>query len=336
MQKSRGFVCLAGAFLAASACLPLLPAREGAEPLGVEATKTALDFKVGTDLVTTYRIDAKQSKPYFYPLNALPGVGVTENGPSDHVHHRSAWFCHGDVIPEGLELTEKVKNVAGVDFWSENKNAGRIVCVDVGKPKAGKGRVAVETRNEWRTAGGKKVLDEARTIILVRLGEHRHLLILDIDLHASEYALTFGDTKEGSMGIRIKDGARVDRKKGGVMTNADGKENQAGCWGRVSAWCDYSGPVGDGKTAGLTVLADPKNVIDTAWHARDYGLLAGNPFGRDKHARFPDRKGNDELIKLKKGEHLKLRYGLYLHAGDVKEGKVEEAYKAFAASRGQG
>ena len=37
---------------------------------------------------------------------------------------------------------------------------------------------------------------------------------------------------------------------------------------------------------------------------RDYGLLAANPFGRDKHARFPDRKGNNDLVKLKMGEHL--------------------------------
>jgi hypothetical protein len=35
-------------------------------------------------------------------------------------------------------------------------------------------------------------------------------------------------------------------------------------------------------------------------------------------------------VKLAKGEHLKLRYGVYLHAGDVKEGGVAEAFKVFA------
>ena len=143
------------------------------------------------------------------------------------------------------------------------------------------------------------------------------------------------------MGIRIRHSVRADRKGKGKLTNAEGKVNEGkglntdkkGCWGLVSAWCDYSGPVGDGKTAGLAVFADPTNRIDTAWHARNYGLLAGNPFGREKHAKFPDRKGNNELVKLKKGEHLRLRYGLYLHAGDVKEGKVAEAYQEFVRLR---
>jgi hypothetical protein len=339
MRASGCFVGLAVAL----AGLPFVSAREDAPKVTVEVTKSALDFKAGKDVVATYRIEDRQSKPYFYPLHALPGEGITENGPSDHIHHRSAWFCHGDVIPEGLELTDRVKNVAGVDFWSENKNAGKIVCTRVGKPKPGKDRVSVETTNEWRTKGGKKVLDETRTITFVHLGPNRNLIILDIDLHASEYPITFGDTKEGSMGIRIKDALRVDRKKGGKLTNAEGKEGEGakanaekeGCWGLVSAWCDYSGPVGDGKTAGLTIFADPKNSIDSAWHARNYGLLAANPFGRAKHAKFPDRAGNNDLVKLKKGEHLKLRYGLYLHAGDVKEGKVAEGYKEFVSLKGK-
>ena len=36
-----------------------------------------------------------------------------------------------------------------------------------------------------------------------------------------------------------------------------------------------------------------------------------------------------DLVKLAKGEHLKLRFGILLHPGDVKEGKVAEHYKTF-------
>ena len=328
MRELRGLIPVV-AVLAGLLCLPLVSAREEAAAVSAKVGKGTIDFYAGKQLVTTYRFDEAQSKPYFYPMYALPEVEITENGPKDHVHHRSAWFCHGDVIPEGLELKDKIKNVKGVDFWSENKLAGRIVCVKVEKPKVEKDRVIVVTKNEWRTRDGTKVLDETRTITFRHLGTDRNLIEIVADLHASEYPLDFGDTKEGSMGIRIKDALRVDRKKGGRLTNAEGKQDQKGCWGRVSDWCDYSGPVGEGKTAGLTVFADPKNAIDTAWHARDYGLLAANPFGREKHAQFPDRKGKSETVKLKKGENLKLRYGLYLHAGDVKQGKVKEAFEAF-------
>jgi hypothetical protein len=37
------------------------------------------------------------------------------------------------------------------------------------------------------------------------------------------------------------------------------------------------------------------------------------------------------LVKLAKGEHLKLRYGILLHAGDAQSGKVADCYKAFVA-----
>lgn len=329
MRARRAYLYPAAVVVAVLATAAL-PARQGAAMVSAKVGKDRVDFEAGKHLVATYRFEKEQSKPYFYPLNALPGVGVTEDGPKDHVHHRSAWFCHGDVVPEGLQLKDKIKGVAGVDFWSERKGHGKIVCVKVEAPKAVKGGVVVVTKNEWRTADGTKVLDETRAITFRHLGPGQNLIEIVAELFATDYALEFADTKEGAMGIRIKASAQVDKKAGGRMTNAEGKQDQAGCWGRVSAWCDYSGPVAEGTTAGLAVFADATNPVDTAWHARDYGLLAGNPFGRDKHAKFPDRKGNDATVKVKKGESLRLRYGLYLHAGDAKEGKVKEAYEAFA------
>jgi hypothetical protein len=331
MRARRGFTWAVLALAVAAA-----HGQAADEGVSVQAEKTHLDFKVAGSLVARYRIEPEQSKPYFYPLYALPGEEITQNGPSDHKHHRSAWFCHGDVIPEGLSVKKHFRNVVGVDFWSEGKGHGKIVCVRVGKPKIDRDHASVVTTNEWRTAEGQKVLDEVRTIHFYHLGANQNLIILDIDLDASVVPITFGDTKEGSMGIRIRPSVRADKGKG-RLTNAEGKVNEGkgqnkekkGCWGLVSAWCDYSGPVGDGRTAGLTLFADPTNPVDSAWHARNYGLLAANPFGRDKHARFPDRKGNNDLVKLKKGEHLKLRYGLYLHAGDVKEGKVADTYTRF-------
>jgi hypothetical protein len=38
-------------------------------------------------------------------------------------------------------------------------------------------------------------------------------------------------------------------------------------------------------------------------------------------------------VKLGKGEHLKLRYGVLVHPGDAKEGKVAEHYQRFLQLR---
>jgi hypothetical protein len=296
--------------------------------------------------VTRYHIGESAAKPYFWPLTAANGAAVTRAWPmekagpgdsTDHVHQKSAWFCHGDVIPEGVELKEKVKGVEGVDFWSEAAGHGRIVCVHVGEPANAKDHASVVTKNEWRTAGGVKVLDETRTISLYALGDAR-LYVLDIDLLASAAPITFGDTKEGSMGVRVNDEIReAPSKKGekgghGKLTNADGKSGEKDVWGYRSNWCDYSGTM-DGKVAGIAIFDDPANKYAAAWHSRGYGLMAANPFGRAK-AGFPATKGQADLVKLPKGEHLKLRYGILVHPGDVKEGKVAEAFEKFVKLKG--
>src|SRR5262249_36676704 len=197
----------------------------------------------------------------------------------------------------------------------------------------------IETANEWQTAEGKKILDETRTIHLYHFSPKANLLVLDIDLFASVCPITFGDTKEGSLGVRVRESLRVtpDRKvkEGaiklgkGQLVNAEGKSGERDVWGKVSNWCDASGPVdAEGTVAGIAVFADPANKVDSAWHSRNYGLVAANPFGRKKSG-FPARRDNSQLVKLAKGEHLKFRYGIFLHGGDGKEGKVAEYFERF-------
>ena len=309
---------------------------QAAEPaaVGITADKEAITFTAGKDLVGKYHIAGTVAKPYFYPLN-VGGVTVSRGWPmvkglpnetTDHVHQKSLWFCHGDVIPEGIEIKSKIKGVEGVDFWSEATGHGVIACVDVGSPKLDKNHGQITTKNEWRTAEGQKIMDEVRTIHLYDLGDAR-LLVFDIDLHASVAPLTFGDTKEGSFGARINDTIREANKTGGgKLENAEGKVGEKAIWGQPSPWCDYSGAI-DGKTVGLTLFDDPANPHKAAWHSRGYGLSAANPFGRDKS--FPSQKGNTQLVKLAKGDHLKLRYGVLLHTGDAKEAKVAEKYQQF-------
>jgi hypothetical protein len=303
-----------------------------------------LDFLAGNELVTSYHSGSSLAKPYFWPLYAPGGVTVTRAWPivkdgsvgtNDHPHHKSAWFCHGDIIPVGIKVTKRGGEIEGVDFWSENSGRGQITCVGVETPSRGR----VVTRNDWRTSDGQKVLDEVRTI---SLSEHAggHLVAVNCELTASVCPLVFGDTKEGSFGVRVNDQLLVknrDSKRqeishpNSVIRNADGKTGEKGCWGYVSDWCDYSGQV-DGKPVGVAVFADPTNKYPSSWHVRDYGLLAANPFGREKSG-FPGMKGRTDLAKMEKGERLVLRFGIFTHTGDAVSGKVAEAYKAFVGSR---
>src|SRR5207244_7421482 len=113
---------------------------------------------VGDELVSSYRTK-DFAKPIFWPVNAPGGVPLTRAWPkdkeqkgesTDHIHQKSAWFCHGDVTPEGIELKDKIRGVTGVDFWSEAKGHGRTVCVKVEDPVYKSSQATVVTRNEWQ------------------------------------------------------------------------------------------------------------------------------------------------------------------------------------------
>jgi hypothetical protein len=308
-------------------------------PVSITVTRDHIDFLAGKELIGRYQFAAATevplAKPYLWPLLGPSGAHMTRDWPlekgapggsTDHPHQKSVWFCHGDLIPEGMEIKYRPKGVEGVDFWSEGPGHGRIVCRQHAEPRTADHHGSLVTHNEWQTADGRKVLDETRTLRLYNFGDTQ-LFVFDIDLHASVLPITFGDTKEGAFGIRVND--RITEKSGnGKLENAEGKTDEKNCWGQRSAWCDYSGPL-DGKTVGLAILDDPKNRWAACWHSRAYGLMAANPFGRDRSG-FPAMKGRSDLVRLDRGEHLKLRYGLLIHPGNATQGKVAKYFERFA------
>ena len=325
-----------------------VPAFAEAADVTVTKEKDTVSFKLGTETVAKYqysgtvRVEKGEgtkplAKPFLWPVLAPNGVPVTRAWPmdrggpdkTDHFHQKSVWFCHGDVIPEGIDL----KGKHAVDFWSEAAGHGRIVCTEISvqrtnNPQSG----SVTSHNEWRTADGTNILVEERTIAFREVAGGR-LFTFECKLTASVCPITFGDTKEGSLGVRVNDAMRTEIATGGTVTAADGTTAKAPMkdnlpmWGQFSNWHDYSGTV-DGKHAGIAIFNHPKNPTPAAWHTRAYGLMASNPFGRAKSG-FPALKGNTDLVKIEKGKSLTYQFAIYVHDGDVKAGKVAEAYEAF-------
>jgi hypothetical protein len=307
-------------FLMAAATVP---AEDGTRPVA-SAVDGRIDFRFGDDLVASYCAPPSGAKPYLWPLNGPGGVPVTRAWPldkggavtTDHPHHVSAWFCHGDV--------------GGVDFWALGPGHGVIACVDPGRPAGNR----VITRNEWRAADGRKVLEETRVVSVHSVVGGR-LIVVAANLTPAAEPVVFGDTKEGSFAVRVSDRLLVANKAvknpKSRITHADGKTGERACWGYASDWCDYSGEV-DGKPIGVAIFDDPANKPRACWHVRDYGLMAANPFGRAKSG-FPAMRGRTDVVRLGKGEHLQLRYGIFSHAGDATGGKVGEAFQSFVTTK---
>jgi hypothetical protein len=289
-----------------------------AAEIAVEKTDSGVVVKVGDQPFTTYVFQSKV-KPILWPIVGPTGKEMTRAWPmregnpdekTDHPHQRSFWFTHGEVN--------------GIDFWAETaKVQGRIEHKELVKAEGGKVGTVV-TRNAWLGPDGAKVLADERTL---RFGadETTRWIDFDITLTAAADEVDFGDTKEGSFGLRIAESMRTDRKMGGKIITSEGLEDEK-AWGKPASWVDYHGPV-QGETLGIAILNHPSSFrYPTGWHVRTYGLFAANPFGEG------DFRGEkvESSYKLKKGESLTLRYRVIFHQGNEKEGKIAEAFAKYA------
>jgi hypothetical protein len=141
---------------------------------------------------------------------------------------------------------------------------------------------------------------------------------------------SFGDQEEMGLGIRVATPMRVEKGNGslppgtGTIIDAKGRKNGAEVGGNSADWCDYSGTV-DGKHVGITIFCHPDNFRPSWFHARDYGFVAANAFGR---AAF--KKGEPSKIVVKPGDEFRLRYGILVHAdGDGQLPDLNAAYQEY-------
>ncbi|MCL6628005.1 MAG: PmoA family protein [Armatimonadetes bacterium] len=300
------------------------------DPRGVKVTETkdAVDVYVGGKLFTRY-VFAGSAKPYCYPIIGPTGKGITRNYPmrrvdnesTDHVHHRSLWFTHG--------------NVNGIDFWGESPSSGKIVHRKFERLVSGPLYGRIVAVNDWIGPDGKKVCEDTRDICVYRAADGQ-IMDFKITIRASDGPVTFGDTKEGMFGIRLADSMTVDKGKGHIQNSRGDKD--AASWGRQAEWCDYYGSI-DGDTVGVAIMDMPLSFRSpTYWHVRTYGLFAANPFGlRD----FTGNKSMDGSYTIPSGKEITFWYRLYIHQGTTEESRVADIYQLSTqtlevATTGQG
>ncbi len=228
-------------------------------------------------------------RPFFYPLIGPGGAPMTRNYPMkevagedhDHPHHRSLWFTHG--------------SVNGVDFWSEQRNFGRIVHDRFLEVKGGAAEGVIRSADRWVAPDGTVVCTDERVFRVHRTDPSERRFDFEVTLKAGDKPVVLGDTKEGSMAIRLNEQMRVKRPDGrigeGRIVTSGGAENAA-AWGQRAKWCAYTGPV-DGKTYTVIMHDDPRNPRHpTWWHVREYGLFAANPFGQHPFEKKPAGAGD--------------------------------------------
>ena len=269
-------------------------------------------------LYTEYRTDSRV--PYCYPLMSTSGACLARHWPmekgfkedEDHPHHRSFWMSHGAVN--------------GHDFWAWTTKASDPKIVHKATRDVKDNAFTVDLA--W-TADGKTHLTEERTYLFKKIDEKTTEIDVVSKLTAADGDATFGDTKEGMFAIRVD---RTLRQKGkeakGFIFDSEGNKDGA-AWGKRAKWVAFGGPDEKGEPAVIAMFDHPSNLrYPTWWHARDYGLVAANPFGIHDFESKKDKHVGDHV--LKKGETLVFRYGVVLQQGSVEPTKLNELWSSFS------
>ena len=312
-------------------CVALaLAGRAATASVSLEKHDGRVDVSIDGQPFTSY-VHTGHRKPILFPVRGPGGVAMTRSWPivadvaaeaHDHPHHESIWFTHGIVN--------------GVDFWISHPRAvrpeqranNRIEQVEPLEAEGGDEGV-IEARHRWVRADGTVVCTDS-TRLVFRGDATTRSIDYRVTIHADHGPVTFGDTKEGTMALRVPTGLQLADLAGskgaaGHCTNSEGLRD-ADVWGKAARWVAYEGPVG-GRTVGLAMLDHPDNLRHPAhWHARDYGLVAANPFGL--HDFTGAAKGSGDHT-IPAGGSLTLRYLLVFHEGGTDAAAIEGIWKRW-------
>lgn len=263
---------------------------------------------------------AAEPRPFVHPLRSPEGVELTRAWPMeerageepDHPHHTSLWVAHGDLD--------------GHDFWHSKAEAARIELDGEIERLELDGGVRVRVPYRWVVGDDEVLLRERREWSLFDAGDHRVVDLVCV-LEAVGEVRTLGDTKEGSFAVRVRPELRVEGPHAaGQLTNSEGQEGRA-VWGQRARWIHDQGEV-EGRVRGVALLDAPTNPrFPTWWHARTYGLLAANPFGRRA---FEGGEAPDGALRLEPGTPVRFAHRLLLHDGEWSAERVEAAWMAWA------
>lgn len=254
--------------------------------------------------------DPAVPRPYLVNVKTLDGIQVTRNHPvqagddQDHPHHTGVFFTFGDLN--------------GIDFWHLK---GRVVHerFDV-EPRTVKGAVGFAIENRYESLDGNTVYATERAVLEARLTDDGILYNFHNQITPRDEPLRIGSKEEGGLAVRVATPLAVSSNAGGQMVDADGGSGGKAIWGQQTDWVDYSGPINN-RHVGVLIVPHKRNFSRCWWHARDYGLLAANPFGP------LNQKGQRHLVH--RGSPLVLRYDVLIHSST----NAEEFQLSAAAGR---
>lgn len=296
-----------------------------------------LRIELNGELFTEYIFEREGGFfPVFYPVMGPGEVAMTRKFPleiiegedTDHPHHQSLWFAHSDVN--------------GETFWSvkayKDRQPGHQVHQGFTEVVSGEKEGRFVAENKYIASDGRTVMSDKRTVRIPAVADENAPRIIDfeIEIHATDGDVVFGDEKDAGMAIRLASDLQAEKrtKDPKVLNPAAGKllnsEGVAGkeTWGKRARWVDAYGKVGDAPV-GVALMDHPDNPRHpTWWHSRTYGLLTANAFGKHFFEKLDDPEAGDFLIK--DGDKATFRWRFVFHRDGPEEADIDGQYNQFS------
>jgi len=258
--------------------------------------------------LTRYHFGRSLTRPFCYPMAGPGGRSLTRIGhphdPVSHSHHNSVWISH--------------QKVEQVNFW-EDRGGVRIEHQRIEQYADGETAAWLLAVNAWKNRDGKTLMIERRRIEVSPTGaEGDWLMTIDLKLEAPPGGrVTLGQTPFGMIGVRMAKTIGV-HDGGGRILNSDGRRNEKEVFRKPARWVDYSGPLTKTKTGGIALMDHPGNPgHPTPFHVRNDGWM-----GACLNLNGP--------ITIDADKPLRLRYGLWVHAGVPKQADVDMQWQTFS------
>jgi Methane oxygenase PmoA len=283
---------------------------------------------------TTYYFGAVASKSYLMPLQTAKGLVISRpfpvgndvskgdpKAPSFEPHQRPLYFAHGDVD--------------GLNFWAEpgfqkyygdhsRQPYGHMTDAKVEIVRTGSETGTIKGSFALADPNGRVIGHETQVFQFSGDGSQR-TIDCEFTVKADIGPITFGDSKEGTFGIRL--GPELSAPLGRMM-NSHGGHGESEIWEKPADWVNYFGIV-SGQKVGVVVFDHLKSFRHpTTWHPRGYGLLAANPFGAREFTNDPSKDGS---WTVPEDSSLTFRYRVVIYDGDLTAAQIAAAYTQYAA-----
>ena len=250
---------------------------------------------------------------YLHPIYTPSGKLVTDDFPSNHVHHHGVWWAWTNTEFDGRKP----------DFWNMGDGKGRVEFVALDDTWSGLVHGGLRARHRFMDLTSPSpitVLDESWEIRAYGLpGDAASYWMFDLVSEqqcATAHALKLPEYRYGGVGVRGN--WAWNGKDNTMFLTSEGETDREKGHATRGRWCDMGGMV-DGSRAGIAILCHPDNFRAP----QPMRVHPSEPFFN-----FAPQQAGD--MEIKPGEKYVSRYRFVIHDGPPDKAELDRLWNDYA------